>query len=133
MMRPIRQLEAAGVEYEDAEDTGYTDNAEIPRGMRGAIRYAREQGWLGEESAFRPGDVVTRAEAASIACRVLGLAAPGYSDAVEDHGSIPVSVVDALYALYEGGYLMTAADGSLAHAAALTRGDAALLLVRVTA
>jgi hypothetical protein len=124
-------LEAAEIDYKEAEDTGYSDNAEIPRGMRGAIKHAREQGWLGEESAFRPGDAITRAEAASIACRVLGLSAPGYSDAVEDHGSIPVCVVDALYAVYEGGYLPAMADGSLSPASALTRGEAAEFFVQV--
>jgi len=124
-------LEAAGVECKDAEDTGYTDNADIPRGMRGAIKHAREQGWLGEDTVFRPHDAVTRAEAASIAAKVLGLSAPGYKDAVKDHAGIPVSVVDALYAAYEGGYIGTMADGSIAHAAALSRGEAALFFARV--
>ncbi len=124
-------LEAAGVKCPDAEDTGYTDNADIPRGMRGAIKHAREQGWLGEDTVFRPHDAITRAEAASIAAKVLGLSAPGYKDAVKDHAGIPVSVVDALYAAYEGGYIGTMADGSIAHAAALSRGEAALFFARV--
>ena len=124
-------LRAAEIECDEAEDTGYTDNAEIPKGMRGAIKHARDEGWLGEDTAFRPGDAITRAEAAEIACRVLGLAAPGYSDAVEDHDAIPVGVVDAMYAALEGGYIQTMADGTLAHAAPLTRGDAALFFTRV--
>lgn len=124
-------LEAADVNFPDAEDTGYTDDADIPRGMKGAIKYAREQGWLGEDTVFRPQDAITRAEAASIAAKVLGLSAPGYSDAVEDHASIPVSVVDALYAAYEGGYLSTMADGTLAPEGALTRGEAACFFARV--
>jgi hypothetical protein len=66
-----------------------------------------------------------------IATKVLGLSAPGYSDAVKDHAGIPVSVVDALYAAYEGGYLATSADGSLAYADALTRADAAVFFARV--
>ncbi len=124
-------LEAAEIKVPECEDTGYTDNADIPRGMRGAVKYAKEQGWLGEDTVFRPNDAVTRAEAATIAAKVLGLSAPGYGDAVKDHAGIPVSVVDALYAAYEGGYLATSADGSLSHAAALTRGDAALFFARV--
>ena len=99
--------------------------------MRGAVKYAREQGWLGEDTVFRPQDAITRAEAAAIAAKVLGLSAPGYQDTVKDHAGIPVSVVDALYAAYEGGYLATSADGSLSHAAALTRGDAAIFFARV--
>jgi hypothetical protein len=124
-------LEAAEIKVPDAEDTGYTDNADIPRGMRGAIKYAKEQGWLGEDTVFRPRDAVTRAEAAAIAAKVLQLSAPGYGDAVKDHARIPVSVVDALYAAYEGGYLATSAGGELLHAEALTRGDAAVFFARV--
>ncbi len=125
-------LQAAEIKVEDAEDTGYTDNADIPRGMRGAVKYAREQGWLGEDTVFRPHDAITRAEAATIAGKVLGLSAPGYGDTVKDHAGIPVSVVDALYAAYEGGYITTSADGSLLHAEALTRGDAAVFFARVS-
>jgi hypothetical protein len=124
-------LKAAEVKFEEADTTGYTDDAEIPHGMKGAIKYAKEQGWLGEDSVFRPHDPITRAEAASIAARALGLSAPGYSNAVEDHNAIPVSVVDALYAAYEGGYLATMADGTLAPANALTRGEAAVFFTRV--
>ncbi len=124
-------LEAAQIKVEDAEDTGFTDNADIPRGMRGAVKYAKEQGWLGTDSVFRPHDAITRAEAAAIASKVLGLSAPGYGDTVKDHAGIPVSVVDALYAAYEGGYITTSADGSLQHAEALTRGDAAVFFARV--
>ncbi len=118
-------LDAAEIQYPEADDTGYADDADIPRGMKGAIKYAREQGWLGEDTVFRPRDAITRAEAATIATKVLGLSAPGYSDAVEDHESIPVSVVDALYAAYEGGYIETMADGTLSPASALTRAEAA--------
>jgi hypothetical protein len=124
-------MAAADIKYPDAESTGYTDDAEIPKGMKGAIKHAREQGWLGTDSVFRPNEAITRAEAASIAARVLGLSAPGYGDAVRDHAGIPVSAVDALYAAYEGGYITTSADGSLKHADALTRGDAAVFFARV--
>ena len=124
-------LDAADVEYPQAEDTGFADDSDIPRGMKGAIKYAREQGWLGKDSVFRPNDAITRAEAASIAANVLGLSAPGYNDAVEDHHAIPVSVVDALYSAYEGGYIETMADGTLAPASALTRADAAGFFARV--
>lgn len=124
-------MEAAQIKCPDTEDTGFTDNDEIPRGMRAAIKYAKEQGWLGEDTVFRPQDAITRAEAAAIAAKVLGLAAPGYQDAVKDHAGIPVSVVDALYSAYEGGYLATGADGTLSYNTALTRGDAAMFFARV--
>ncbi len=124
-------LKAAEIEAPFAEQTGFADNDDIPHGMRGAIAYAKEKGWLGEEDVFRPNDPITRAEAAEIATRVLKLSAPGYSDAVEDHSTIPVSVVDALYAAYEGGYIATMGDGTLAPAKALTRAEAAGFFARV--
>ncbi len=124
-------MEAAQIKVQDVEDTGFADNADIPRGMRGAVKYAKDQGWLGTDTVFRPHDAITRAEAAAIAAKVLGLSAPGYGNAVRDHAGIPVSVVDALYAAYEGGYIATSADGSLLHAQALTRGDAAIFFARV--
>lgn len=121
-------LRAAEVQAPEASDTGFTDDAEIPAPMKGAIRYAREQGWLGEDSVFRPNEAITRAEAAEIAARVLGLAKPSYGETVRDHDSIPTASVDALYAAFEGGYLDVMADGTLAHGKALTRAEAAILL-----
>lgn len=124
-------LDAAEVQAPDAENTGFTDDAEIPRGMKGAIRYARERGWLGDGDTFRPNDAITRAEAAAIAAKVLGLAAPGYAETVRDFSEIPVGVADAIYALFEGGYITTMADGKLAPAADMTRGDAARFFARI--
>ena len=118
-------LEAAEIKAPEAESTGFADDAEIPMGMKGAIRYAREQGWLGNEEYFRPNAPITRAEAASIAAKVLSLSTPGYHETVEDFSSIPVDVADALYAIYEEGYITTMADGTLSPLGELTRGDAA--------
>ena len=124
-------LDAADVDFPDAQTTGFEDDDEIPRGMKSAIAYAKQKGWLGEESRFRPHDPITRAEAAKIAAAVLELGAPGYSETVEDFTAIPVDVADALYAIYEGGYITTMADGTLAPAGALTRGDAARFFARI--
>ena len=124
-------LEAAEIKAPEATDTGYTDDADIPMGMKGAIRYAREQGWLGEDTTFRPNDPITRAEAAQIAAKVLALSAPGYHETVGDFDAIPVGVADALYAIYEGGYISTMTDGTLAPLGELTRGDAAKFFARI--
>ena len=124
-------LKAADIEFPEADDTGYEDDAEIPKGLKGAIRYAKEQNWLGDGARFRPHDPITRAEAAKIAAAVLGLAAPGYHETVEDFDSIPVSAADALYAIYEGGYISTLADGTLAPMGELTRGDAAKFFAKI--
>lgn len=123
-------LRAAEIECPAAESTGYTDDADIPPHMRGAIKVARERGWLGEDTVFRPNDAVTRAEAAKIAAGALGLSAPSYDEAVRDHDQIPVGAVDALYAVFEGGYLPVMSDGTLSPAAKLTRAECAVLLAR---
>lgn len=124
-------LKAADIQVPEATDTGFADDAEIPRGMKGAIRYAKEQGWLGEDECFRPSDPITRAEAAKIAAAVLELGTPGYAETVPDFQAIPVDAADALYAIFEGGYISTLADGTLAPLGALTRGDAAKFFARV--
>ena len=124
-------LHAAEVKAPAADGTGYADDADIPAPMKGAIKYAREQGWLGNDEKFRPNDPITRAEAAKIAAAVLGLSAPQYSETASDHQTIPVDVADALYAIYEGGYISTMSDGTLAPEGALTRGDAAKFFSRI--
>ena len=124
-------LDAAEIKAPDAESTGYADDADIPAPMKGAIKYARDKGWLGEGESFRPNDAITRAEAAEIAAKVLSLSAPGYYETVEDFDAIPVGVADALYAIYEGGYISTLADGTLAPMGELSRGDAARFFAKI--
>lgn len=124
-------LDAAEIKAPDATATGYTDDAEIPAPMKGAIKYAKDQGWLGTAESFRPNDAITRAEAAEIAAKVLSLSAPGYHETVEDFDAIPVDVADALYAIYEGGYISTMADGTLSPMGELTRGDAAKFFAKI--
>ncbi|MBQ2758068.1 MAG: S-layer homology domain-containing protein [Clostridia bacterium] len=124
-------LQAAEIQAPDAENTGFADNDEILPPMRGAVRYAREQGWIEDEERFRPNDVITRAEAAQIAARVLSLSAPKYSETVSDFDTIPTDVADAVYAIYEGGYISTSADGALLPMGELTRGDAAVFFAKV--
>lgn len=124
-------LKAAEIEAPEAKATGYVDDADIPAPMKGAIKYAREQGWLGDGESFRPSDPITRAEAAEIAAKVLSLGAPGYHETVADFDTIPVDAADAVYAIYEGGYISTLADGRLAPMGELTRGDAAKFFAKI--
>lgn len=118
-------LEAAEVKYPEADSTGFADDDLIPQGLKGAIKYAKEQNWLGNGMSFRPNDPITRSEAAQIAAAVLGLSAPDYRETVTDFDQIPVYAADALYALYEGGYIATSADGRINPLGELTRADAA--------
>ena len=124
-------LDAADIDVPAASETGFSDDDEIPPPMKGAIRYAKEKGWLGNEEQFRPNDPVTRAEAAKIAAAVLELGVPEYAETVSDFMHIPTDVVDALYAIFEGGYISTLADGTLSPGGTLTRGDAAKFFARV--
>ena len=124
-------LDAAEIHAPEADDTGYSDDRDIPTPMKGAVKYAREQGWLGDAENFRPNDPVTRAEAAEIAAKVLSLSAPGYHETVADFDAIPVHLADAVYAIYEGGYISTLADGTLAPMGELTRGDAAKFFAKI--
>ena len=118
-------LEAAEIKVPHVAHTDFADDADIPTPMRGAVQYALEKGYIAKEEHFRPNDAITRAEAAEIAAKVLSLSAPGYYETVGDFSAIPVSVADALYAIYEGGYISTMEGGVLAPQGELTRGDAA--------
>ena len=124
-------LRAAEIPVPDADNTGFADDAEIPVGMKGAIRYAKEKGYLENTENFRPKDPITRSEAAKIASAVLKLGLPSYSETVRDFNEIPVEAADALYALLEGGYLETAATGALLPYGYLTRSDAARFFARI--
>lgn len=124
-------LKAAEIEVPDCGRTDFADDAEIPAPMRGAVQYALSQGWIEKNENFRPNDAITRAEAAGIAARVLALSAPGYHETVEDFDTIPVGIADALYAIYEGGYISTMEGGVLAPQGVLTRGDAAKFFARI--
>ena len=126
-------LRAAGIEVPQLDKTDFADDADIPRGMKGAVQYAKEQGFLDAGDRFRPNDPITRAEAAGIAAKVLSLTAPGYYETVEDFDTIPVDAADALYALYEGGYIGTSAEGNLLPLGELTRAAAAKCIARVLA
>ena len=124
-------LRAAEIPVPDAADTGFADDGEIPAGMKGAIRYAKDKGYIENTENFRPRDPITRAEAAKIASAVLKLGLPSYAETVADFAEIPVDAADALYALFEGGYLETAATGALLPSGFLTRGDAARFFARI--
>ena len=124
-------LKAAEIEVPDCTRTDFADDAQIPAPMRGAVQYALEKGFIERSENFRPNDAITRAEAAAIAAKVLCLSAPGYHETVEDFSAIPVGVADALYAIYEGGYISTMEGGALTPEGVLTRGDAAKFLARV--
>ena len=124
-------LKAAEIEVPDCAHTDFADDAEIPAPMRGAVQYALSQGWIERDEKFRPNDAITRAEAAAIAAKVLSLSAPGYYETVADFSAIPVGIADAIYAIYEGGYISTMEGGGLAPQGVLTRGDAARFLAKV--
>lgn len=124
-------LKAVGITTPDVAATGYTDDGDIPAGMRGVAEYLRVNGYTGESETFRPNDAVTRSEAATLAAAILKPAAPTYAEAVRDFDSIPVGTVDALYAVYEAGLLPTMADGTLSPDAPMTRGDGAVFFARL--
>ncbi|MBQ3063561.1 MAG: S-layer homology domain-containing protein [Clostridia bacterium] len=124
-------LKAAEIEAPHCEHTVFADDADIPAPMRGAVQYALDKGYLEKTDNFRPNDAITRAEAAAIAAKVLSLSAPGYYETVGDFSAIPIGVADALYAIYEGGYISTMEGGVLAPQGVLTRGDAAAFFARV--
>ena len=71
---------------------------------------------------------LTLSEQPVLRCREIKAAMPQIA---ADFAAIPVDAADALYAIYEGGYLSTLSDGTIAPLGELSRGDAAKFFSKI--
>ena len=126
----IRDVPAASV-------TLFADDASIPESMKGYVAAAYELGYIqGEERegglCFAPNESLTRAHAAVMLERIVGLeslaVAPTFADAAE----IPTWATEAIYSLSAAG-ILCAADGYASPTSMLTRAQAAHLLANTMA
>jgi len=101
-------MAAAGYDGFRCENTGFADDDDIPEIYKGSIAAAEALGIVkGIETengvCFCPNSQITRAEAAVITARLLGL--DSGSIAVSEDDSMPVWAVSAMTALYDAGLL----------------------------
>lgn len=130
----VMAMNAAGITgVPDAAQTGYADDSEIRPAMKGFVVAAQRLGIApetpeGEEVRFYPNEVLTRAEAAVMLEKLLGVeqnarSVPTFADGSE----IPAWAQDAILTLGSVG-ILTGTDGNVAPNALLTRAQTAELL-----
>lgn len=128
----VMAMNAAGItEVAHVKDTGFEDDALIPTAMKGYIAAAYRLDYVhgvtdGEKLCFKPSDPITRAEAAYVLCRVLGV--PTVTPTVEVFAdSVPSWAEGEIYALEALG-ILSSLDGELCALSPLTRAQAARML-----
>lgn len=128
----VMAMNAAGItEVAHVRDTGFADDALIPTAMKGYVAAAYRLDYIhgvtdGDELCFKPGDPITRAEAAYMLCRVLG--APTVTPTVEVFAdSVPSWAEGEIYALEALG-ILSSLNGELCALSPLSRAQAARML-----
>ena len=117
-------------------ETDFADNAEISANASGYVQRALSLGIIhGSEIdgklCFRPGDPVTRAEAAVICNAILGADTPEVIPTFADSQTIPAWAKPSLYALSHLGILRGTGDGNLSPDAHISRAQTAQMLYKI--
>lgn len=130
----VMLMHAIGVdEVEAVADTGFDDDAEIPKSMKGYVYKARDMGLInGAVDAdgnylFEPNRAISRAEAALIVNKVVKGSVPTVKPTFADKNEIPAWAQDAIYSLNDIGILVSI-NGEFAPSADLTRAQTAQTL-----
>lgn len=114
--------------------TGMLDEDTIPAWAQSSVVAAISEGIIqggggaGGQTVFRGGDAITRAEAAAILDRALGLADDGRTASFTDAAAVPAWAGQSLVNTTAAGILSTDAAGAVNANAAVTREDAADML-----
>ena len=116
--------------------TVFTDHVEIPAEATGYVNLAYELGIIrGTEDTFgvcfRPGDTITRAEAAVILNAIIGAKTPEIQPVFADHSAIPVWAGPSLYALNDLGIMRGTGSGNISPDATLNRAQTAQMLLTI--
>ena len=132
----VTVMKALGSGEIEPAHTVFSDDGEIAQTARGYIARAYSLGIVrgsgsGADSAFRPKDPVTRAEAAVILNAIVGAESTDAVAVFADGGSVPVWARPSLSALTSAGIFNGNGDGSIAADSTLTRAQVAELLLRI--
>lgn len=128
----VMAMKAIGIRPLSTE-TFYDNNEDIPEAIRGYIARAQRGGYIvGDlcdgKLVFPTDETVTRAEAAIIVSRMLGLEGNETKTVFADADSIPARAEEAVYTLYDLGILPTAGENMISASEPLTRGACAEML-----
>ena len=132
----VMAMNAAGItDIAKVSSTVFSDDAEIPSGMKSYVATAYELGYIkGSEDengrlCFEPSRSITRAEAAVMLGNILGAATPTMKPTLADESEIPAWAQSSVYAMVEMGVLEATETGVSPHEK-LTRGSTADILAR---
>ncbi|MBD8500050.1 FG-GAP-like repeat-containing protein [Paenibacillus arenosi] len=127
----------SGVEAKQVETLRFKDSGHIAAWAIAAVKLAVEKGWIVgyEDGTFRPEEQVSRAELAAIVARVMEWDTvseeQGKESAFQDAAAIPDWAKRSVLALQKHGVIQGKKDGRYAPAEAITRAEAATLLLRL--
>lgn len=134
----VMAMNAAGMsEVPECKNTSFADDAEIPTAMKGYVAVAQSMGYIegsvvDGKSCFLPNEPLTRAQAAVMLERILGLEEAAVVPTFADHSEIPVWAADAIFSLNAAG-ILTSENGYIAPTATVTREQTAQMLASVMA
>jgi len=129
-------MECSNTEAKDnVVRTQFYDDSDIPSCYKGAIASAYELGYVKGEVidgalCFRPNEIITRAECAIIADRMLGVDSQSFIPVIADAEDCPEDALSAVNTLC-GAYIMPVEDNGVKAHLNLTREYAARLLCNV--
>lgn len=138
----VAAMQAAEVKVTQGYDLGvFADAKDIPEYARSYVSTAYKMGVasgtvIENKVCFSPNSAITRAEAAVILNRLLGIETPDVASVFSDADFIPTWSINAMYALHSAGILTGSANessgmGELRPADTLDRAQAAQILARV--
>lgn len=118
-----------------AASTPFADNDEIPAQMRGYVAAAYSLGYvkgsvIEDGLCFEANKNISRAEAAVIIGNVLNVEVPSVIPTFSDSADIPAWAASSMYSLSAIG-VMNRVDGGISPMSAVTRADAAQILVNL--
>ena len=129
-------LKTVGVRRDTSlASTCFDDDGEIPASLRGYVATAQRIGvvngsFSGGKLLFRPNDIITKYEAASILATLTGAKADGETAAFADADTVPAWARPGVLAMISGGIFRTT-DGKIGADAKVTRADSAVWLCRI--
>ena len=116
----------------DVENTGFADDKDINRGMKGYVALAYSKGYIsgikqGGDIYFQPDDAITLSEAAVIVSNMIGYKSSEVTPTFADADKIPSFASQAIHSLYTLG-ILEFPDKTVGADSLMTRGDMAKML-----
>jgi hypothetical protein len=119
----------------NSSSTVFADDASIPSHMKSYVSSAYDLGYIkgiysDEKLCFEPNRAITRAEAAVMIGNMINASTPTISPSFDDSDSVPAWASASLSSLAAMG-IMNTSDGNIQALSAVTRADAARMLVNL--